>query len=151
MQGRRGRLLKLAMTAFAAAGFVVATSAVPVSANAGVSIEDNFFSPAATHIDPTETITWTWNGVHNHSTTSDTGIWDSGIHGNGHTFPRTFSSVGIFKYHCNVHSNMHGTIYVGKVLTVSRGGSGAGSVTSSPSGINCPSTCQAAFATSTPA
>jgi len=36
-----------------------------------------------------------------------------------------------------------------QTLSVSRGGSGSGSVTSSPSGINCGGTCQAGFATNT--
>jgi uncharacterized delta-60 repeat protein len=36
--------------------------------------------------------------------------------------------------------------YLGSTLTVSKAGSGAGTVTSSPSGINCGSTCSAPFA-----
>src|SRR2546423_317953 len=108
MRGTRGRLLKLALTASAIAGFVVATSAAPVSAaDAGVNIVDNAFSPAPVHIDSGNMVTWTWVGNNMHSTSSDSSsseVWDSTIHVKPHTYSHTFNSLGIFKYHCNVHS-----------------------------------------------
>jgi plastocyanin len=30
----------------------------------------------------------------------------------GATFSQTFTTAGTFPYHCNIHSNMHGTITV---------------------------------------
>jgi plastocyanin len=59
------------------------------------------------------TVHWTWvDGFH--STTSNTGVWDSGAFGTPHTFDRTFNTPGTFPYHCTVHgiAMMSGTVIV---------------------------------------
>jgi hypothetical protein len=38
-----------------------------------------------------------------HTTTSDTGIWDSGIMNPGQSFSFTFTNPGTYSYFCNVH------------------------------------------------
>src|SRR6266568_3565116 len=77
-----------------------------------VSIGDNFFNPSSVTISVNDIVKWTWNGANSHSSTSDTGIWNSGIGGNGMTFSRTFASAGSFPYHCNVHSGQLGSVTV---------------------------------------
>src|SRR5439155_3721941 len=58
------------------------------------------------------TINW-WNeGPSAHTTTSDTGVWDSGNVNPGGTFQFTFYSPGTYPYHCNLHPGMTGTIVV---------------------------------------
>jgi plastocyanin len=48
-----------------------------------------------------------------HSTTSNTGLWDSGVLSQGEAFGRIFRKTGTFKYHCTVHpSAMRGVISV---------------------------------------
>jgi len=48
-----------------------------------------------------------------HSTTSNTGLWDSGVLSQGEAFGRVFRKAGTFKYHCSVHpSVMRGVITV---------------------------------------
>jgi plastocyanin len=48
-----------------------------------------------------------------HSTTSNTGLWDSGVLSQGEAFGRVFRKAGTFKYHCTVHpSAMRGIITV---------------------------------------
>lgn len=48
-----------------------------------------------------------------HSSTSNTGLWDSGILSQGESFGRVFRKAGTFKYHCSVHpSIMRGVITV---------------------------------------
>jgi plastocyanin len=48
-----------------------------------------------------------------HSTTSNTGVWDSGVLSQGEAFGRVFRKAGTFKYHCTVHpSAMRGAITV---------------------------------------
>jgi plastocyanin len=48
-----------------------------------------------------------------HSTTSNTGLWDSGVLSVGGAFARVFRKAGTFKYHCSVHpSAMRGVITV---------------------------------------
>ncbi len=52
-------------------------------------------------------------GLDQHSTTSNTGVWDSGIHGEDFTFDHQFNSAGSFPYHCVVHgTQMSGTVAV---------------------------------------
>jgi plastocyanin len=80
--------------------------------NANINIVDFAFSPNTATINVNESVTWTWVGAVDHSSTSDTGVWDSGIFGTGHTFTRTFTSAGSFPFHCTVHPFMTGSITV---------------------------------------
>jgi plastocyanin len=79
---------------------------------ANVNIGDFFFSPTAVTINVNDQVRWTWIGSIGHTTTSDTGLWDSGINGNGATFVNTFTTAGRFPYHCTVHPFMMGAITV---------------------------------------
>jgi LPXTG-motif cell wall-anchored protein len=82
------------------------------AATASVSMVDFNFSPATVTIQVGDTVVWTNNGAQPHTSTSDSGIWDSGIVNAGGSFSRTFSSAGSFPYHCNVHPIMTGTVVV---------------------------------------
>ncbi len=63
-------------------------------------------------------VTWTNNDLFTHTTTSDetpAPVWDSGFMAGGVSFSFTFTQVGVFPYHCAIHSltpAMHGTITV---------------------------------------
>jgi Cupredoxin-like domain len=57
------------------------------------------------------TVTWENKDVTQHTTTSNTGLWDSGILNPGQSFSHTFSSPGQYNYFCNVHP-MSGTVLV---------------------------------------
>src|SRR5450759_460564 len=74
------------------------------------------FFPATTNIATGDSVLWTWNStsITAHSTTSDTGLWDSTSVPAPHTFMNTFSSAGSFPYHCIPHAafGMRGTIIV---------------------------------------
>ena len=71
-----------------------------------VSAGDNFFSPIDVTINVNDKVKWTWIGFNQHTVTSDTGLWDSGLHGTGFTFTNTFTAAGRFPYHCTVHANV---------------------------------------------
>jgi len=76
----------------------------------GVSIEDDFYTPANISVPKGTTVVWTWNGSANHSVTSGPanapdGLFDSGIHNTG-TFSFTFNNTGTFPYFCQVHGAM---------------------------------------------
>src|ERR1043166_7046970 len=72
----------------------------------------NRFFPSTVNIYAGDTVQWTWV-ANNHSTTSDTGLWNSQTHNSGYTFSRFFSTVGSFPYHCQVHGTMmSGTVIV---------------------------------------
>src|SRR5213075_1587816 len=84
------------------------------AATANVSIVNFAFSPSSVNINVSDSVKWTWAGSP-HSTTSDTGLWESGVQGTGATFTHTFISAGSFPFHCSVHSFMTGTITVQSV------------------------------------
>jgi plastocyanin len=85
---------------------------LPASNVTNVSIGDFFFSPAAVTINVNDQVKWTWIGSAGHTTTSNTGLWDSGVKGNGSTFVSTFTTAGSFAYHCTVHPFMTAAITV---------------------------------------
>lgn len=95
-----------------------------------VTIQDFSFTPAAVTIKAGTTVQWTNNGPSAHTTTSNTGVWDSrmlnppgggGGYGGGgsagETFKFTFAQAGTYPYHCTNHPpsaypNFTGTITV---------------------------------------
>jgi plastocyanin len=94
---------------------MVATAASPGPATAGgtaIRVADFAFSPPALMIQVGESVTWTNNDSVPHTTTSDTGVWDSGPLQPGASFSQTFASAGSFTYHCMIHPFMTGSIVV---------------------------------------
>ena len=74
------------------------------------------FNPDPIPIKVGDTVNWVWD-ADNHSTTSDTAIWDSGVHNTGFSYSHTFTSAGNFPYYCSIHggpggAGMHGTVNV---------------------------------------
>ena len=81
----------------------------------GVTIQDFSFSPAAVTVMVGTTVKWINNGPSAHTTTSDTGTWDSGqlsspTSGGGYgggsaggTYQHTFMAAGTYDYHCSNH------------------------------------------------
>ena len=81
----------------------------------GVAIQDFSFSPAAMTVMVGTTVKWTNNGPSAHTTTSNTGTWDSGqlsspTSGGGYgggsaggTYQYTFMAAGTYAYHCSNH------------------------------------------------
>jgi len=80
-----------------------------------VHIVDFTFNPDPVTINAGDSVKWQWD-ADNHSTTSDTAIWDSGVFNTGHTFTRAFPGPGNFPYHCSIHGSpgagMHSTVKV---------------------------------------
>ena len=77
-----------------------------------VLIVDFAFQPAEITIHVGETVEWENTGQINHTATSNTGVWDSGVLAPDQKFSFTFTSVGDFPYHCSIHPNMTGVIHV---------------------------------------
>jgi len=57
------------------------------------------------------TVTWVNKDDTAHTTTSNNGLWNSGVMAVGTSFSYTFSTPGTYPYHCNIHP-MTGTIVV---------------------------------------
>jgi len=47
-----------------------------------------------------------------HTTTSDTGVWDSGFLAKFATYTQTFDAVGTYPYHCKPHPFMKASVVV---------------------------------------
>jgi plastocyanin len=76
----------------------------------GVSVEDDFYTPANITVSKGTTVVWSWNGRSAHSVTSGTPsapttMFNSGIISSGN-FQFTFNQVGTFPYFCMVHGTM---------------------------------------------
>jgi plastocyanin len=73
---------------------------------------DFLFQPQAISVPPGSTISWFNEGPTTHTSTSDTGIWDSGNINPGFSYQFTFNTPGTYPYHCSLHPAMTGTITV---------------------------------------
>ena len=94
----------------AAAPLAATGSAAAVSAN----IQNTSF-PATISVKPGTTVTWTNKDPFTHTVAADSGqaeTFDSKTIAGGASFSMTFTKAGTFKYHCNIHSTMHGTVVV---------------------------------------
>ena len=73
----------------------------------------NMAFPASTSVKVGTVVKWYNKDGYAHTVTSDDGTsFNSGNLAGGATFSYTAATVGSFAYHCNIHSNMHGTLVV---------------------------------------
>ncbi len=78
-----------------------------------VKIINFAFKPKTITIAKGTKVKWTNGGSVSHTTTSNNGLWDSGVLAPGAAFGRVFRKAGTFKYHCTIHPTlMHGKIVV---------------------------------------
>jgi plastocyanin len=72
------------------------------------------FSPSSLAIHVGENVTWVNHAGADHDVVSDnlTDPFDSGIMANGQSFTHRFDQMGVFPYHCSIHTFMTGTITV---------------------------------------
>jgi plastocyanin len=106
-----------ATLAFAAPGYYYQPASVDVTYNYtyvpnSVSIVDFGFQPQNITITAGSSLTWTNNGTHNHTSTSDIGLWDSGTLAPGQSYTHLFNTPGVYTYHCSFHSSMTATVTV---------------------------------------
>ena len=96
---------------------LLALPLVAFAATSAVNIQNSAFAPATTPIKVGDTVTWTNRDAFSHTSTSDTGAWDTGVITAGASRSFTFTSAGTFAYHCSIHSFMKGTVTVQAVST----------------------------------
>src|SRR5438309_1174012 len=113
--------VRRAVVAWAAA-FVIscgllALPLVALAATSAVNIQGSAFVPPTTTVRVGDTVTWTNRDAFSHTSTSDTGVWDTGVIRAATSGSFTFNAAGTFAYHCAIHSFMHGTIVVQAVST----------------------------------
>ncbi len=91
---------------------VLATIDTTTRVAAIVQMQDALtFSPVTVTIKVGESVTWQNFSGTQHTTTSDQLDWDQ-IVNNGQSFTHTFTTVGLFPYHCKIHAAMQGTVVV---------------------------------------
>ena len=78
-----------------------------------VFMQNTAFNPATRTVSVGTTVTWVNQDPFAHTTTSNSGAWDSGSIASTGSFQRTFATAGTFPYHCTIHGTpMSGTIVV---------------------------------------
>jgi plastocyanin len=77
-----------------------------------IRIVDNRYRNGTITIDRGTVVKWRNRGENTHTTTSNSGVWDSGNLSPGESFRRRFRQAGTFSYHCEIHISMTGTITV---------------------------------------
>jgi plastocyanin len=71
------------------------------------------FQPATLTIKAGDIVVWKNTTIAPHTVTSNTGAFNTaGVLSPNHTFSFRFTRGGTFRYHCNIHLYMHGTIIV---------------------------------------
>src|SRR5260370_34734419 len=71
------------------------------------------FSPNPIRITAGSTVTWTNTTAPTHTSTSDTGAWNTGNIAPGATSAAvSFPTAGTFTYHCAIHPSMTGSVVV---------------------------------------
>ncbi len=74
------------------------------------------FTPNPIQIKVGDSVTWMNSGSITHTSTSDTGAWDTGPIASGATSSAvSFNTAGTFAYHCSIHPSMTGTVIVSAV------------------------------------
>jgi plastocyanin len=98
----------------AALAFLLVRTGVADADTIIVDVKSNFFSPVDVTVFTGDTVRWVFDQG-THTTTSSTGVWDSGILQSGSMFEFTFNDLGDFPYVCTLHlacCNMAGTVHV---------------------------------------
>src|SRR5712691_13496753 len=96
---------------------LLALPLVAFAATSAVTIQNSAFAPPTITVRVGDTVTWTNRDAFSHTSTSDTGAWDTGVITAGSSRSFTFTTAGTFAYHCSIHTFMHGTIVVQAVAT----------------------------------
>jgi plastocyanin len=79
---------------------------------ARVRIIDFAFRPRTITVSRGTRVRWVNRGSVNHTSTSNTGLWNSGTIAPGDSFSRVFRRAGTFRYHCTIHTDMRGRVVV---------------------------------------
>jgi plastocyanin len=93
-------------------GSTVAWGASTVRMKDGAASSENFFRPRTLRVERGTRVVWRNSGARPHTTTSNSGLWDSETLQPGESFRRRFRKAGTFRYHCEIHSGMTGKIVV---------------------------------------
>ncbi len=123
MRSLRVSLLAILVGGYACGGSSTEPAGTSGQPSTSVIIQDFSFNAATLRVSLGTQVRWTNQGLSGHTSTSDSGLWDSGVisgaggggyggGGAGGNYSRTFVRVGEFAYHCSIHPQMKGTVIV---------------------------------------
>lgn len=81
-----------------------------------IEMQDFQFAPRTVTIAAGTTVNWPNPGAAPHTSTSDTGLWDSGQKAPGESFSFTFTQAGSFPYFCTLHGTAGGVGMAGTII-----------------------------------
>lgn len=111
------QILLVVAVAFAVAGCNDSNNPTQPSTGTGTAVSmvnsgSTGFSPTTLTTTVGSTVVWTNRDSTAHTTTSNSGLWNSGnVQPNG-TFSFQFTTAGTFPYRCTLHAGMTGTVIV---------------------------------------
>lgn len=93
--------------------FLTASLSVASAATVPVSIIDFTYVPDTASVTLGDSVVWTNNGTHTHTSTSGAdgvpnGLWNSGFLNPGAMYGHKFADTGSFPYYCAVHYPING-------------------------------------------
>ena len=94
-----------------------ASKSTPVDKSVTVRIDGMRFQPASITIEPGTTVTWIHGGQMPHTVTGNTDRLRSRTLYKGQKFSHTFNLTGKYKYFCDFHPSMRGSVVVEEVGT----------------------------------
>jgi plastocyanin len=115
------RLARIGVPLGVAVALVAAAQGSALAATTQVSIVNFAFNPTPVTVKVGDTVNWTNTSTTTHTTTSDgtdvccpngPALWASGNLVANAQFPFVFNVAGAYKYHCSIHTTMHGQINV---------------------------------------
>lgn len=74
-----------------------------------VAVRDDYFEPVAIQVPAGTTVTWRWEGKHDHNVVADD--FESATQTAG-SFAQTFAEPGRHEYRCTLHGGMRGEVVV---------------------------------------
>ena len=87
-------------------------SMTPSAVGMTATIRQFAFQPSPMEVALGGAVTWTNDDAAQHSVSSASGSFDSGLFGQGGTFSHTFDSAGTYEYFCTRHPSMQGSVTV---------------------------------------
>ena len=77
-----------------------------------IMIQNFAFSPQTITVKRGTTLRWRNEDSVQHTVTSDSGVFDSGLFSHDESYSYTFEEKGEYPYHCTLHPRMTGTVIV---------------------------------------
>jgi plastocyanin len=88
------------------------TAAGTSGGSIAATIQNFAFHPATATTKVRQKVAWKNTDKIAHTVTADNGSFDSGDLNPGASFSSAFAKSGTVKYHCSIHTFMHGTVQV---------------------------------------